>query len=439
MPPAGVRRRALFNAVAAVTAVAVAAPAAAAVVPVSDVPALLAAIQSAAPGDVITLAPGIYDISGNVSCTAAGTAARPIVVRAERLGDALIRFDAVEGFKVSAPRWTFENLDIRGVCAAHSDCEHGFHLFGDADFTSIRHCRLSDYNAAIKSNGGSVGADFVFPDDVLVEHNEFSNSTVRDTGNPVTPIDVVGGRRWVVRANLIADFGKGGGNGISYAAFLKGNSKDGLFERNLVICERDHAGGIRLGLSFGGGGSGPPSICEEGTCTPEHEGGVMRNNLIVNCPDDVGIYLNEALDVGIYNNTLYATTGIDVRFAASVAELRNNVLSGSIRERDGGSAVVGTNLTGISLGQFASWFADPAGADFGLLDGGALVDLGENLAAVPDDYCGNSRDDGANDLGALEYDGEPTCDTTRAGGGFGTLFHDGFESGDPAAWSLVIP
>ncbi len=383
-------------------------------VPVSTAGQLIAAIDNAAPGHVITLAPGTYEVGQNLLCDVAGTDAEPIVVRAAALGDATIRFDAVEGFKVSAPRWTFENLDIRGVCPTHSDCEHAFHLFGDADRVDIRGSRLREYNAAIKSNiGPGTGG---FPDDVVVEFNELYNSTIRDTANPVTPIDVVGGRRWIVRANLIADFAKGGGNGISYAAFLKGNSKDGLFERNLVICERSHSGGIRLGLSFGGGGSGPASICEEGTCTPEHEGGLMRNNIIINCPADVGIYLNEAKDVKVYNNTLFDSTGIDVRFTASVADLRNNILSGQIRERDGGTATAGSNLESVADSEFAAWFTDPAGADFGLLDGTAFVDLGETLADVPADYCASPRDDGATDIGPLEYVDGLACDTTLAGG-----------------------
>lgn len=54
----------------------------------------------------------------------------------------------------------------------------------------------------------------------------------------------------VVEANRISDFEKGGGDTISYAAFLKGNSKDGVFERNLVVCSEHFSGGVRVGLSF---------------------------------------------------------------------------------------------------------------------------------------------------------------------------------------------
>ena len=288
-----------------------------------------------------------------------------------------IRFDAVEGFKVSARHWVFEDLDIQGVCADHSDCEHAFHVFGDADFLRIRRSRVRDFNAQIKSNRDPLA--LVFPDDVVIEGNEFADTVPRQTGNPVTKIDVVGGRRWIVRANFIHDFEKVESDHVSYAAFLKGNSRDGLFERNLVICERDHSGGVRLGLSLGGGGSSPGSICEDGTCTPEHQHGTLRNNVVVNCPQDVGIYLNAAADTRIYDNTLIATTGIDVRFAASTADIRNNLVSGQIRNRDGGSSTQSANLTGITTPQYEQWFADPLAADLTLLDGSAFVDLAEPL------------------------------------------------------------
>jgi hypothetical protein len=404
------------------------------VVPVATPAALVAAIDSAAPGDVITLAPGTYDLSQNLNCDVPGTPGAPIVVRSSVPLGALLRFAAVEGFKVSARHWVFEDLDIQGVCASHSTCEHAFHVFGDADFLRIRRSRLRDFNAQIKSNRDPVAP--VFPDDVVIEGNEFADSGTRNTSNPVTKIDVVGGRRWVVRGNYIHDFEKGLGDHVSYAAFLKGNSRDGLFERNLVICEGDHAGGVRLGLSLGGGGSGPDSICEDGTCSPEHQHGSLRNNLIVNCPEDVGIYLNEALDTRIYDNTLIATTGIDVRFAASTADIRNNLVSGSIRNRDGGSSTQSANLTGVTTSQYQQWFFDPLGADLTLLDGVAFVDLAEPLAAVRDDYCGNLRG-AAPDRGAVEYDG-PICDTTLAGGGR-DLFRDGFDTGGSGQWSAVSP
>jgi hypothetical protein len=398
-------------------------------VPVADSNALIAAINAAAAGDRILLAAGTYPINVNLNCTAAGTAAQPIEVRAVTARSVLLRFanasGITEGFKVSAPHWQFEGLDIEGACIDDSDCEHAFHLTGNADFTILRNNEVRDFNAQLKSNTASQGSG-LFPDDVLIERNAFYDTHGRNTANPVTKLDVVGGRRWIVRANTIHDYEKLGGDTVSYAAFLKGNSRDGLFERNLVICERDFAGGVRLGLSFGGGGSSPGGICEYGACTPEHQNGVMRNNLILHCPD-VGIYLNSALGTRLEHNTLYDTSGIDVRFSASTAEVRNNLLSGQIRNRDGGSSTQSGNLSQVALASFADWFVNSALADFRLVDGTSFVNQGVAAPLVLDDYCGNDRNDGARDIGAFEYDSDFACITTMGGGLVDTIFADSFD------------
>ncbi len=378
-------------------------------VTVSTADELRTAIDNAAAGDSIELAPGTYDVSGNLSADTAGTASAPITVRADSLGDAEIRFDALEGFKVSAPHWVFENLVLTGVCSDDNDCEHAMHITGAADFTVVRNNRLVDFNAQIKGNGGDVGGSFVWPDDVLIEGNEFYDNDPRQTSNPVTKIDVVGGRRWILRSNYIHDFDKGQGNNVSYAAFLKGNSRDGLFEGNLVECESLHTGHVRLGLSFGGGGTTNDPFCEDSDCSIEHQDGTMRNNIIANCPADVGIYINDALGTKLYNNTLYRTTGIDVRFGNSDADVRNNLISGNLRERDGGTSNASSNLTGLSDGDFAAMFSDPGNLDFTLVDGTDLVGLGDASVPVTNDYCWQTRD-GSPDLGAVEYLTDTPCD-----------------------------
>ncbi len=376
---------------------------------------LRTAVRDALPGDVIIVASGTYELGGRISVERPGSSDAPITLRAGTEGDAQLRFDGAggyaEGLQVMAPHWIIEGFDIVGTCPDDSSCEHAFHIVGAADGTVVRGNVMREFNAAIKGNGDGSGPPANFPDDVLVESNEIFNARARNTGNPVTPIDVVGGRRWVVRGNFIHDFEKGGGNQISYAAFLKGNSKNGLFERNLIVCEHLHRGGIRLGLSFGGGGSQPERICEEGTCTPEHEGGIMRNNIVANCPADVGIYLNAAADTKIYHNTIFNTGGIDVRFGSSTADLRYNILDGRIRERDGGTKLE-TGNAAASTDDLRRWFADPDALDFGLTDGASIVGAATTVDEVIDDFCGVERVDGAPDSGAIEYTSERPCDTS---------------------------
>ncbi len=404
-------------------------PANAAIIPVDSAPTLRNAVQSAQAGDEIVLAPGQYLFTENLNCAAAGTAQAPIRVRAASPGSATVVFAGgpyKEGFRVSAPHWQFEDLVIVGECDSHSACEHAFHLFGNADDTVIRNNRLIDFNAQIKSNGSQVSGVMFWPDDVLVEGNLFQDTAIRNTANPVTKIDVVGGRRWIVRGNTLIDFAKGGGNGISYGAFLKGNSRDGLFERNLVVCQRHFSGGVRLGLSLGGGGTGPDSICEDGSCTPEHQNGTLRNNVIVNC-NDVGIYLNQASNTQVLSNTLYATSGIDVRFAHSSAVVRNNLLAGRLRNRDGGSHTAAGNLVEVAADAFRAWFVAPDEADFRFRDVRALLGQGVEPVPVSDDFCGRSRVADAADIGAVDYQSGQPCDTSAGGGGNDRRFFAGFD------------
>lgn len=383
-------------------------------VEVNDPATLIAAIRAAQPGDVIQLAVGVYPLNvRGIDVSRGGTAERPIVVRAARLGDAQLRMNTLEGFVVGAPYWRFENLDIRGVCPDHGNCEHAFHIVGRGHHTVIRNSRLYDFNAMIKANGLEIDGRYYAPDAALIKGNSLYNTAVRNTGNPVTPIDVVGADDWVIRGNLIADFIKGRKDQTSYGAFVKGNARGTLLERNLVICEMHLAGhpGIRVGLSLGGGGTGA-SYCRDSDCSTEHRDGIIRNNLVLNCANDVGIYLNRAAGSKVYNNTLYRTVGIDARFAETDADIRNNVLTGRIKGRDGASVSEADNLIG-SRREFEHWFMEPDAADFGLRDGDAIVGRGKPLPGVTDDLCGNPRNPSQPDLGAIEF-GKLPCHPNQA-------------------------
>jgi hypothetical protein len=196
--------------------------ASAAEVMVSDSAGLLAAIAAAQAGDTITMAAGTYVFKqSKIACNAAGTAEAPIVVRAASPGEVLLKMDTLEGFHVRGAFWRFEGLDVEGTCADDSACEHAFHVTGAAHGVQIRGSRMHGFNAMIKGNGEPIGPgnSYVWPNDVEILYNEFFNAAPRNTSNPVTFIDVVGGQRWVLRGNFIHDHAKGGGNNISYAAF----------------------------------------------------------------------------------------------------------------------------------------------------------------------------------------------------------------------------
>jgi ribosomal protein L7/L12 len=382
--------------------------ASAAEIPVATVAELAAAIQAAQPGDTLVLADGTY-VTDGMTCSAAGTAATPIVVRAQNPLAATIETTGTEGFKVTGPHWHFEGLVVRGTCVDDDTCEHAFHVVGAATGFVLRRSVVEDYNAQLKVNAEQVNGVWTAPDDGLVELCEIRDGHPRATSNPVTKLNIDGGERWVVRDNYLHDFEKAGGNTVSYGAFMKSGGKDGLFERNLVVCTASGAtSGVRIGLSFGGGGTAPdfcaPSYDPSGTCDIEHTGGVMRNNIIASC-SDVGIYLNRAQDTQLLFNTLVATTGIDFRFDTSSGLAHGNLLQDGIRDRDGATHSDAANMTDVPLSAFQAYYQAPELGDLRILgDVSGLVGLASPHDGVTDDYCARARPGGAGyTFGALEH------------------------------------
>lgn len=371
-------------------------------------------VANAVAGDLIVLRPGTYVISGKVSFTKAGTPTNPIEVKAE--SGVVIQSTTAEMFAVSAPHWRFTNLSIEGKCSTYSTCDHAFHLTGGAHSFQLKGSTLRNFNAHIKSNG----VNGVYPSTILIESNHFYNTFARNVG-VVTPIDVVGGSDWIIRGNIIADFHKSGGNYISYGAFLKGESKNGLMENNLIACKRDvapPAGAIHVGLSFGGGLTGD-AYCAGGKCDYEHYNGTMRNNVIVNC-SDVGIDLNRAQNSKLVHNTLVYTRGINIRGTnATGTKIYNNVTSG-ISRRDGMTYTGTNNLIAANSGTTAvdleDIFMTPAQGDLAIqASGSSVFDKGINmltattsLPAVTKDFCGQSRDS-TPDVGAIQYNASTSC------------------------------
>lgn len=385
------------------------------VVHVSTPAELTSAISNASPGDEIVLADGTYALTG-ATCSAVGTDAAPIVVRAENPLGAKIELDGLEGFKVTGAHWHFEDLDVRGVCANDSDCEHAFHVMGAADGFVLRRSHVADFNAQLKVNASKIGDTYVMPNNGLVEYNDVGDTRGRNTSNPVTKLNIDTGNDWIVRGNYLHDAYKMGGDGVSYAAFMKSGGQRGLFERNLVLCSKDTTGGTRIGLSFGGGGTGAqfcaPAFDPNTPCSIEHEGGTMRNNIIANCTD-VGIYLNRAHDSHILFNTLIATSGVDFRFDTTSGEAVGNLLASVIRTRDGGTMMESGNRMSVDAAQFTAWYRAPLDGDLAVIgDVGELIGSAPMRADVLDDYCGATRPSGALTMGALEHS-VPVCDTTR--------------------------
>jgi hypothetical protein len=334
---------------------------------VSTIEGLRQAIDTADPGDVILLQPGVYPVRGTyITFRRGGTPTDPITLRAPRLGLATLESELPEALKVEAPHWRFENLVLRGVCTDDSACDNGFHIVGGAEDTILRNVRIEDFNAQIKINGENGR----FPDRGRIQHTTLIDTHGRRTAAPVTPIDLVGANDWAIEDTLIADFVKLSGNTVSYGAYAKGDARGTIFTRNVILCEWRSRGAKSqtIGLSFGGGGTGWETRRDLGRSGYEHADGVMENNLIAFCSDDA-IYLNRAANTVVRHNTLIGTSGIDVRYVESTAEIAGNLMDGAIRERDDGMFRGDGNEAGTLIGMFLgrdparTVFADPARLD----------------------------------------------------------------------------
>ncbi|WP_375743759.1 right-handed parallel beta-helix repeat-containing protein [Corallococcus interemptor] len=418
----------------------------AAVKSITTVAELQTALSSAKAGDELVLEDGTYTVNANLNCAAEGTQAAPIIVRAKNRHAAVVRFNAQEGFKVSGRYWTFDGLTVEGICSTDQACEHAFHVTGHAENFVLRNSRVRDFNAQLKVNATKNGSGvWEMPHRGLIEHNEIYDTHARATSTPVTKLNIDTGDDWVVRDNELHDFSKQGG--ISYGAFMKSGGKRGLFERNRVLCVKDQpAGDTRIGLSFGGGGTGnefcAPAFDPQVPCSPEHTDGVIRNNIVANC-SDVAVYLNKAANTRVLFNTFVGTTGVDYRYAASTGEAVGNVLTGVIRNRDSATGTQGNNRSGVATSTFASWYVAPLKGDLTLKgDVSSLIGAAPRNALAPEDFCARPRPASAT-LGALEHSlGDcpaNTGGTPDAGTGGATDAGTGVDAGTGTTDAGVVP
>lgn len=435
---------------------------------VSDTDELTRALKRVQPGDVIELLPGDYRLPRRVNLRTPGAPNAPIVVRAAVPGTAVLHTGHVTLFKVFGAHWEFRYLDFQGTSGAN----HALHIVQAADNVIVEGNRFQNFHAAIKGNGE--GNPRRFPDHVQILRNVFINDGPRSTDWSVVAIDIVGGHRWIIAENLIADIANARRGRHGSPGFVKGGASEALFDRNLVICEWQHSGKPRIGLSLGGGGTSPGVLDRrfigdcEGDC-PETVNGRMTNNIIFNCPYEPGIYLNKAAGGLVANNTIFNAFGIQARFPETRIEVTDNLLTGTVWERDGAQVTGENNIatgfldaasyipgleqrlthrisdyhilyprwisegmvrtaqrmiraiarwaTPSFLGQrhrpFFRWFLAPDVGDLRLPHDGdpTFLRSGSELPRVAHDFCGQPRT-GRADVGAIQYSAG-TCDLTQ--------------------------
>ena len=294
--------------------------------------AIRQALREAKAGTRILVAPGLYPFEQNLTLGNDARSDAPLVLTAERPGTVWFQFSQLNGIVVDRPHWVFENLDIRGVCANPGSCEHAFHVVGRGAFTTIRNNRIIDFNAHVKINGSREA----WPDHGLLARNTLANSSPRSVYAPVVAFDLVGANHWRVQDNLIRDIVHTSAKQTTYGIYMKGASQGGRIERNLVICSSTNISkpGVRVGISFGGGGTAP-AYCRDRSCASyEHRLGLAANNIVAHC-NDTGIDVNRSSDIHLAHNTIINTSGIALRGNPTQARIYGNLYEGRLVARDG--------------------------------------------------------------------------------------------------------
>lgn len=437
------------------------------------------ALAEAEPGDTINILPGYYFLP-RTRLRQSGRTDAPITVQPAIPETVSLWAGSDTLFEVSGAHWHFRHLDLQG----HSRADHAIRVRGPAHGLRVEDSRLQNFHGAIHAEGE--GGEFA--DDVRILRNVFVNDTPRSSSRSIAALAVTGGENWLIRKNFFADIGvvpEATGR-HAMAAFVAGGARGAVIDQNLVICEWRHAGGQRLGLSLGGTGTSRRAFDDRqgGWCAedcPEALDARLTNNVVYNCPDEPGIYLNRAESALVAHNTVYNAFGIQARYPETQVRVVNNLVSGTIWARDDAQVDARDNRTtgwfdsanylasikwrlalpapehwvifnpwadwvirslhgaavstldwladsrlGKGLSPFERWLVDPAAGDFRLNADRVLMGEGAE-GLVAHDFCGEARR-GPGDLGAFEYKAGgcalPTVLQRRHGEYFTAVFND---------------
>ena len=288
-------------------------------------------------------------------------------------------------FNVAGSNFTIENVSIGSVG------NHAVQLQLNIDncvFRNVRFFNTGEQMLKVASDGVADASDNGLVEDCLFEYTAGIGPQYYIGG-----IDAHRSRNWTVRRCTFRGIRSPSATIAEHAIHFWDTCADILVENNVIVdCDR----GIGFGLGSGS---------TQGTT-----GGIIRNNMIYHGPAegyaDVGIGLENAAGVQVYNNTIFfANTypnAIEYRFAAtSGVGIDNHLTNRAIRQRDAASATLGSNVDAAQ----PSWFVAPATGDLHLASRlSAVVDQGRAIAGLTIDIDGQPRPQGAGiDIGADEF------------------------------------
>lgn len=376
---------------------------------------LEAAVAALVPGEELLLRGGTYRFDENVTLSARGTAASPIVIRAvdgERpvITQATNRQNVVEITRSS--HLIFRDLAFTGG-------SHGIRLI-DSDFITIENCEVFETgDVAISANSGGTYEGLR----ILRNHIHHTNGTgegmylgCNNDGCRVANSLIEGNYIHHTNRTSVSQ-----GDGIE----LKEGSYGNIIRDN-VIHDTNYPGIIVYSTV----GNGPPNVVERNVVWNVNDNTVQlaadtvfRNNIVLG---NIAIQSHQAgtpSNMEILHNTIISSSnGIDVRDVSGPVLIANNavyaqatairLLSGDLSQVQISGNVGAGGLTGAGSG-----YSDGNGIDADMIAadysgsppinpfpaaGGALVSAADPEHVVDDDFNGNLRS-GQTDVGAYSF------------------------------------
>ena len=361
---------------------------------VRTVAELVAAVSSANDGGdkEILLEDGIYTLASALVIRADHVTVRSLSGDRSRV---TIRGTGLPGsvshiFFVEGDYFVARDMTLREVYY------HAIQMQIDAQAPTFRNLHILDtYEQMIKVPYDTDQPEF-HSDDGLVEGCLFEYSAGIGPQWYIGGVDAHHAFNWVVRGNTFRDIRSPGDDVAEHAVHFWSGSRNTLVENNTIVnCDR--------GIGFGLGDRG-------------HVGGTIRNNMIYHDATegfgDVGIGLESASGVQVYNNTVFQehdyANAIEYRFSATTGvTIANNLTHKAIAQRDGASGTLTHNVTHAN----ADWFLSPGTGDlhlaFSVPD---AVDQGVFVPGLETDFDGDLRPQGSGyDVGADEYTVAGAC------------------------------
>lgn len=369
------------------------------VVEVDTVAELQSAVASLTSGATILIADGTYDLTNTLNIR--GVSGVSIRSASGDRDAVVLRARGMSNTSYGNVPHVMAIYDAQDVLVADLTLRDAyFHLIqihgeADADRVHLNNLHLIDAGEQFVK-GSTAGSPGPYADDGIVECSTFEY-TDRARSWYTNGVDVLAGSGWIIRDNTFRNIRAPAGQLAGPAVLLWRNSLDTIVERNLFIeCDR----AIALGLST------PDSNSRDGNTTYDHQGGIIRNNMIYReGPGDVGISVNYARDVEISHNTVilngtFPWGAIEYRFGSTSATIRNNLTDAPVWQRNGASGTLSANMTEAQL----DWFANPASGDLRLVFPADPIDVTDPLMTVLDDFEGHARPVGQSaDIGADEW------------------------------------